>query len=252
VRKLEAIILGLIAVIGLSLLWEIFLSKPDMGAVAEGFIPALPNETALYIAIGIIGATVMPHNLYLHSALVQTRKIEKEHKSIRQALRMNVADSAIALNLAFLVNAGLLVLAGAAFFTSGNTNVAELEDAYILLEPLLGNNLAPIMFAVALIAAGQSSTVTGTLAGQIVMEGYLRLRISPWMRRLLTRLVAIIPAVLVVLMAGERSVGELLIFSQVLLSLQLGCAVILLIHFVSDKHTMGTYAIKWYIKMGAW
>ncbi len=252
IRKIEAIILALIAVIAFSLLWEIFLSKPNMGEVAAGFIPSLPNETALYIAIGIIGATVMPHNLYLHSSLVQTRKVEKEHKSIRQALRMNVADSAIALNLAFFVNAGLLVLAGAAFFTSGNTQVAELEDAYKLLEPLLGNNLAPVLFAVALIAAGQSSTVTGTLAGQIVMEGYLRLRISPWIRRLLTRLVAIVPAILVVVISGEKSVGELLIFSQVLLSLQLGFAIIPLIHFVSDKKTMGRYAIKWYTKTGAW
>ncbi len=252
IRKIEAVILALIAVIGFSLLWEIFLSKPDWGDVAAGFIPSVPNHTALYIAIGIIGATVMPHNLYLHSALVQTRKIEKEHKSIRQALRMNVTDSAFALNLAFFVNAGLLILAGAAFFTSGNTQVAELEDAYKLLKPLLGNELAPIMFAVALIAAGQSSTVTGTLAGQIVMEGYLRLRISPWMRRLITRLAAIIPAILVVVISGEKSVGELLIFSQVLLSLQLGFAIIPLIHFVSDKKTMGRYAIKWYTKMLAW
>ncbi len=252
IRKIEAFILGLIAVIGLSLLWEIFLSKPDLGAVAAGLIPSLPNETALYIAIGIIGATVMPHNLYLHSALVQTRKIEKNHKSIRQALRMNVADSAIALNIAFFVNAAILVLAGAVFFTSGNTGVAELEDAYHLLAPLLGNELAPVMFAVALIAAGQSSTVTGTLAGQIVMEGYLRLRISPWMRRLLTRLTAIIPAILVIQIAGESGIGELLVFSQVFLSLQLGFAIIPLIHFVSDKKTMGKFAIKLPAKIAAW
>ncbi len=252
IRKIEAFILGLIAVIGLSLLWEIFLSKPDLGDVAAGLIPSLPNETALYIAIGIIGATVMPHNLYLHSALVQTRKIEKNHKSIRQALRMNVADSAIALNIAFFVNAAILVLAGAVFFTSGNTGVAELEDAYHLLAPLLGNELAPIMFAVALIAAGQSSTVTGTLAGQIVMEGYLRLRISPWMRRLLTRLTAIIPAILVIQITGESGIGELLVFSQVFLSLQLGFAIIPLIHFVSDKKTMGKFAIKLPAKIAAW
>ncbi len=252
IRKLEAIILGLIAVIGFSLLWEIFLSNPDMGDVAAGFIPSIPNNSALYIAIGIIGATVMPHNLYLHSSLVQSRKVERKHKSIKQALRMNVFDSAMALNIAFFVNAGLLVLAGATFFTSGNTEVAELQDAYKLLEPLLGNNWAPILFAVALIAAGQSSTVTGTLAGQIVMEGYLRLRISPWTRRLITRMAAIIPALLVVLIAGEESVGELLIFSQVLLSLQLGFAVIPLIHFVSDKKTMGRFVIKWYTKVAAW
>ena len=251
-RKIEAFILALIAIIGLSLLWEVLLSKPDLGHVARGLVPSLPNETALYIAIGIIGATVMPHNLYLHSALVQTRKIARDPKSIRQALKLNLADSAIALNLAFFVNAAILVLAGAVFFTSGHTGIAELADAHKLLAPLLGNNLAPALFAIALIAAGQSSTVTGTLAGQIVMEGYLRLRISPWMRRLLTRLAAITPAILVILIAGEQGIGRLLVFSQVFLSLQLGFAIIPLIHFVSNKKTMGAFAIKLPAKMAAW
>lgn len=252
IRKMEAFIISLIAVIGFSLLYELYLSSPDIGDVAAGFIPSLPSETALYIAIGIIGATVMPHNLYLHSSLVQTRKIKKNTQGIRQALKMNVADSAIALNLAFLVNAAILVLAGAVFFTSGNTQVATLEDAFHLLSSLLGSQLAPVLFAIALIAAGQSSTVTGTLAGQIVMEGYLRIRISPWMRRLLTRLLAIIPAIIVIQIAGQKGIGELLVFSQVFLSLQLGYAVIPLIHFVSDKKTMGKFAINLPTKIAAW
>lgn len=251
-RKIEAFIMGLIAIIGISLCINIFMAQPDLGQIASGLIPSLPDNSALYIAIGIIGATVMPHNLYLHSALVQTRKIEKSSKGIKEALKMNFFDSAMALNLAFLVNAGLLVLAGSVFFTSGNHQVAALADAHQLLAPLLGSNLAPILFAVALIAAGQSSTVTGTLAGQIVMEGYLRLRIAPWMRRLITRLVAIIPAFIVILIAGENAVGELLIFSQVFLSLQLGFAIIPLIHFVSNKNKMGVFAIKPLTKIAAW
>lgn len=251
-RKIEAFILGLIIIICLSLLWELVLSKPELEEVAAGFVPHLPGSQALYIAIGIIGATVMPHNLYLHSALVQTRKIGRDKAGIKQALRMNFADSAIALNLAFFVNAAILVLAGAAFFKNGHTEISDLMEAHKLLTPLLGSTLAPILFAIALIAAGQSSTVTGTLAGQIVMEGYLRLRINPWLRRLITRLLAIIPAVLVLLIAGESYITELLVFSQVLLSLQLGFAIIPLIHFVSDKKTMGGYAIKLPVKIIAW
>jgi len=251
-RKMEAFIVGLIAVIGLSLLWELFYTKPELSEVVKGFIPRLPNMEALYITIGIIGATVMPHNLYLHSALVQTRKIKRDAKGITQALRMNSLDSAVALNLAFLVNAAILILAASAFFTHGHTEVADIRDAQKLLAPLIGSTLAPILFAVALIAAGQSSTVTGTLAGQIVMEGYLNLRISPWLRRLITRLLAIVPAVLVLAIAGEQAIGSLLVFSQVLLSLQLGFAVIPLIHFVSDKKTMGRYAIKLPVKALAW
>ncbi|HQV07467.1 MAG TPA: divalent metal cation transporter, partial [Chitinophagaceae bacterium] len=220
------------------------MAKPDMGEVVKGFVPSIPNNTALYIAIGIIGATVMPHNLYLHSALVQTRKIKRDHQGIKRALKLNFIDSAIALNLAFFVNAGILILAAAVFFKTGRTDVGEIKQAHELLAPMLGTQLAPILFAVALIAAGQSSTITGTLAGQIVMEGYLHLRIAPWMRRLITRLIAIIPAVIVILINGENSVDNLLIFSQVILSLQLGFAIIPLIHFTSDKKTMGRYAIK--------
>ena len=220
--------------------------------MATGLVPHIPNEEALYIAIGIIGATVMPHNLYLHSALVQTRKFDANAKGIRQALKWNFIDSAVALNIAFLVNTAILVLAATVFFKTGRTDVAEIKDAHELLAPLLGYKIAPILFAVALIAAGQSSTVTGTLAGQIVMEGYLKLRISPLMRRLLTRLLAIIPAVIVIWIYGDKEVNKLLIFSQVVLSMQLGFAIIPLIHFCSDRKTMGQYAIKPLVQVIAW
>jgi len=252
IRKMEAFIIALVMIIGCSFLVEIILAKPQLGEVVKGFIPTALNNEALYIAVGIIGATVMPHNLYLHSALVQTRKISSEPKDIRRAIKYNIIDSTIALNAAFFVNAAILILAASVFFSSGNTQVARIQDAHQLLEPLLGSRLAPILFAVALIAAGQSSTLTGTLAGQIVMEGYLQLRINPWLRRLLTRLIAIVPAVIVILIYGEEKVDDLLVFSQVVLSLQLGFAVIPLIHFVSDKATMGAFAIKTYVKIGAW
>lgn len=251
-RKMEAFIIGLIAIIGGCFLLEMILAKPDFSALSKGFIPIIPNNTALYIAIGIIGATVMPHNLYLHSALVQTRKISRDEASIRRAIRFNVLDSFIALNLAFFVNAAILILAAAVFFTSGNHQIAALQDAYKLLSPLLGSKWASYLFAIALIAAGQSSTVTGTLAGQIVMEGYLRLRINPWMRRLLTRLLAIVPAVLVIVILGDQMVDSMLVFSQVLLSMQLAFAVIPLIHFVSDKAKMGVFTINTITKISAW
>jgi manganese transport protein len=252
IRKLEAFIIALVAIIGLSFLIEIFLAKPDLSLVAKGFIPGMLNNNALYIAVGIIGATVMPHNLYLHSALVQTRKIKPDAESIKRALKYNMIDSTIALNAAFFVNAAILVLAASVFFSTGNTQVAKIEDAHQLLAPLLGSKLAPILFAVALIAAGQSSTITGTLAGQIVMEGYLKLRINPLLRRLITRLIAITPAVLTILIYGNDKIDALLVLSQVILSVQLGFAVIPLIHFVSDKHTMGEFAIKTPTKIAAW
>ncbi len=252
IRKMEAFIIGLVAVVAFSFFIEIFLAKPSFIEVAHGFIPLIPNDEALYIAIGIIGATVMPHNLYLHSALVQTRKFEKSEKGILQALKYNRIDSAIALNIAFCVNTAILVLAASVFFKTGNSQVAEIKDAYRLLEPLLGTAIAPKLFAIALIAAGQSSTITGTLAGQIVMEGYLDLRINPWVRRLITRLIAIIPALLVIIIYGEKNIGALLILSQVILSLQLGYAIIPLIHFVSDKKTMGNFAINIPTKIAAW
>ena len=242
-RKMEAFIIALVAIIGISFLVEIILARPNLAEVSRGFIPHIPNDTALYIAIGIIGATVMPHNLYLHSALVQTRKIRRDDAGIKRALKLNFIDSAIALNMAFFVNAAILVLAATVFYKTGRTDVAEIKQAHELL-PMLGTGLAPVLFAVALIASGQSSTITGTLAGQIVMEGYLKLRIAPWIRRLMTRLVAVIPAVLVILINGEQDIDSLLILSQVILSLQLGFAIIPLIHFTSDKKTMGRYAIK--------
>ena len=252
IRFMEAFILALVLVIGLSFLIEIFLAKPNVADVFTGFIPTALNNQALYIAVGIIGATVMPHNLYLHSALVQTRKIGSDDKSIKKALKYNFIDSTIALNAAFLVNAGILILASSVFFYGGQSGVAKIEDAHRLLQPMLGTKLAPILFAVALIASGQSSTVTGTLAGQVVMEGYLHLRINPLLRRLITRLIAIIPAVIIISIYGEAKVDYLLVLSQVLLSLQLGFAVIPLIHFVSNKEKMGAFAIKPFIQILSW
>lgn len=252
IRKMEAFIIALVAIIGLCFLLQIVMAQPELGEVVTGFVPHALNNESLYIAIGIIGATVMPHNLYLHSALVQTRKISSTKEGIRKAIRYNFIDSTIALNAAFLVNAAILILAATVFFATGNTQVAEIQEAHRLLQPLLGNKWAPILFAVALIAAGQSSTLTGTLAGQIVMEGYLHLRINPWLRRLLTRLIAIIPALLVIFIYGESKVDALLVGSQIILSLQLGFAVIPLIHFVSDRSTMGEFAISTPIKCLSW
>ena len=250
-RKMEAFIIALVAIISGAFLIQIIMAKPDLGEIATGLVPTIHNKEALYIAIGIIGATVMPHNLYLHSALVQSRNIERTEKGIKQAIKFNRIDSAIALNIAFLVNSAILILAATVFFKTGNTQVAELHEAHKLLPGFLGN-LAPILFAIALIAAGQSSTVTGTLAGQIVMEGYLRLRINPLVRRLITRLIAIIPALIVIIIYGESEVDYLLVLSQVILSLQLGFAIIPLIHFVSDKSKMGKFTINPITKTLAW
>ena len=252
IRKMEAFIILLVATIGFSFFIQLFIAKPDLSYAIKGFVPSKLSPEALYIAVGIIGATVMPHNLYLHSALVQTRKIDRNVSGIKKSIFYNFIDSVVALNAAFFVNAAILILAATAFYSTGHKEVAKIEDAHALLAPLLGSKLAPVLFAIALIAAGQSSTVTGTLAGQIVMEGYLKLRLNPWIRRLLTRLVAIVPAVLVIGLMGEDHVDALLIFSQVILSLQLGYAVIPLIHFVSDKNTMGEFAIGWKVKILAW
>jgi len=250
-RKMEAFIITLVAVVAISFLIEIIFAKPILGEVALGFIPHALSDEALYIGIGIIGATVMPHNLYLHSALVQTRKIDRTNTGIKQALKFNRIDTTIALNLAFFVNAAILVLAATVFFKTGNSHVAEIKEAHRLLPGFMGN-LAPKIFAIALIAAGQSSTITGTLAGQIIMEGYLSLRVNPWVRRLITRLLAIIPALIVIIIYGEKDVDALLIFSQVILSIQLGFAIIPLIHFVSDRKTMGTFTINTITKITAW
>ncbi|MBS1680475.1 MAG: Nramp family divalent metal transporter [Bacteroidetes bacterium] len=251
-RKIEAFIIALVAIIGVSFLLEMIWAKPAMGELVKGFIPSLPSDEALYIAIGIIGATVMPHNLYLHSSLVQTRRYDTSEKGIWSAIKYNLIDSAIALNAAFFVNAAILILAASTFFRAGMYEVTDIQDSYKFLAPLLGTDWASILFGVALVAAGQSSTITGTLAGQVVMEGYLNLRIAPWLRRLLTRLIAITPAYFVILYYGEEKTGALLVLSQVVLSLQLGFAIIPLIHFTSDKEKMGVFVIKTWMKVCAW
>ncbi|MFY7740669.1 MAG: Nramp family divalent metal transporter [Flavobacterium sp.] len=251
-RKMEAFIIALVAIIGFSFVFEMIFAQPEVGKVLTGLIPTIPSEAALYIAIGIIGATVMPHNLYLHSSLVQTRKFDRSKEGIKQALKYNFIDSTIALNLAFFVNAAILILAAATFHKNGFFEVAEIQDAHRLLEPMLGTQWAPILFAVALIAAGQSSTITGTLAGQIIMEGYLNLRIQPWVRRIITRLIAIVPAVIVISIFGESVTGKMLILSQVILSLQLGFAIIPLIHFVSDKSKMKGFHISRTTQVASW
>jgi len=252
IRKIEAVTLALIFVVAVGVVIQVLLGHPDWGGVARGFLPTVPNAKALYVAIGMIGATVMPHNLYLHSSLVQTRRIGPTAADKRQAIRFNTTDSTIALNAAFFVNTGLLVMAAAIFYRSGHTDVAEIQDAYQLLTPLLGATIAPIAFAIALLASGQSSTITGTLAGQIVMEGFLNIRVPPWIRRMITRLAAIIPAVLTIVWLGDRGVGSLLILSQVVLSLQLPFAVIPLVHFVSDRKKMGDFALRPWLKVLAW
>lgn len=251
VRKMEAFILALISIIGVSFLIQLFIVKPQAGEIVQGFLPQALSGDALYIAIGIIGATVMPHNLYLHSALVQTRKFGKDSAGLKQAIKFNFIDSTIALNLAFFVNAAILILAAAAFHKNGYTGVADIADAHQLLTGIFGS-LAPALFAIALIAAGQSSTITGTLAGQIVMEGYLNLRISPWMRRIITRVIAIAPAVFTIFYFGEGELGNLIILSQVVLSIQLGFAIIPLIHFNSSKQVMGEFQIKLWMRIAAW
>lgn len=250
-RMMEVFIVSMVFIVGISFLTEMLIIEPVMGEVISGFKPSLLSGNALYIAIGIIGATVMPHNLYLHSSLVQTRKIDRTTKGIKDSLKYNLIDTAFALNLAFFVNAAILILAATAFYKNGLYEVAEIQDAYKLLDHIFGS-VAPTMFAIALIASGQSSTITGTLAGQIVMEGHLRLRIQPWIRRLLTRLMAIVPAFYTIVHFGEESLGGLLVLSQVVLSLQLGFAVIPLIHFNSDKEKMKEFAIKPWVKILAW
>ncbi|MCF8453653.1 MAG: Nramp family divalent metal transporter, partial [Pedobacter sp.] len=250
-RMMEVFIVSMVFIVGISFLTEMFIVKPLIGEVLSGFAPSMLSGNALYIAIGIIGATVMPHNLYLHSSLVQTRKIERTAKGIKDSLKYNLIDTTIALNLAFFVNAAILILAATAFYKNGLFEVAEIQDAYKLLDNIFGS-VAPTLFAIALIASGQSSTITGTLAGQIVMEGHLNLRIQPWIRRLLTRLLAIIPAFFTIMFFGEQALGSLLILSQVVLSLQLGFAVIPLIHFNSDRQKMKEYTIKTWVKILAW
>jgi manganese transport protein len=248
-RQVEAVILALVGTIGACFLIQIFMARPDVGGILSGLRPSLPPDS-LFVAIGILGATVMPHNLYLHSALVQTRRIGADSRSKRSACRYYLVDAAIALNVAFLVNSAILILSAAVFHSRG-IHVASIEEAYKILPSFLGG-FAPILFGIALLCAGQSSTLTGTLAGQIVMEGYLHLRMDPWLRRLITRLIALVPAVLVIALAGESSTQRLLILSQVVLSLQLSFAVIPLIHFTSNRRNMGEFATPVWGQALAW
>lgn len=243
-RMLEALVIALVAVVGGCFLFELFISRPELGAVARGFIPTteiLRNPEMLYIAIGILGATVMPHNLYLHSSIVQTRKYEESAEGKREAVQFAFIDSTIALTFALFINAAILIVAAATFHRTGNTQVAEIQDAHRLLTPLLGVTGASAVFALALLASGQNSTLTGTLAGQIVMEGFLNLRIRPWLRRLITRAIAIVPAALVAILYGASGTAKLLVFSQVILSLQLSFAVFPLVRFTSDRAKMGEF-----------
>jgi len=250
IRKMEAFIIALIVTIGACFMLEVFLAKPDWGGIFGGFVPHF-DPSALYITIGIIGATVMPHNLYLHSSLVQSRSVSNTFTGKTEACKFNFFDSVIALNAAFFVNAAILIMAAALFFSRG-IMVTEIQQAHKLLEPILGTTLAPVAFAVALIAAGQSSTLTGTLTGQIIMEGFLNIRIQPWLRRLITRSIALLPAIIVIAISGSQGTYKLLIFSQVILSLQLPFATIPLIHFTSDPGKMGKFANKLWIKIVSW
>jgi manganese transport protein len=254
-RYVEALVVALIVLIAGSFAVELWLSHPDLNGMALGFIPhaeILRKPSMLYIAIGILGATVMPHNLYLHSSIVQTRKYGDTHENRREAIRFASIDSAVALMFALFINAAILIMAAAVFHGSGHENVADINDAYELLTPLLGTTMASVLFAVALLCSGQNATLTGTLAGQIVMEGFINLRIRPWLRRLVTRLIAIIPAVIVVYIYGERGAGPLLILSQVILSLQLPFAVFPLVMFTGDRHKMGPFVNPTWVKVLAW
>ncbi len=243
-RLLEALVIALIATIAGCFLFEILIARPDLSAVGRGFVPGpdiLADRAKLYIAIGILGATVMPHNLYLHSSIVQTRRYEETPAGRRVAVKYAFIDSTIALSFALFINAAILIVAAATFYTAGHTEVAEIQEAYKLLTPLLGVAGASAVFAFALLASGQNSTLTGTLAGQIVMEGFLNIRIRPWLRRLITRLIAIVPAALTAIFFGESGTARLLIMSQVILSLQLSFAVFPLVRFTSDRLKMGEF-----------
>jgi manganese transport protein len=254
-RYIEALVVVLVLTIGGCFLAEIIFSRPALGGVLAGLIPrpeVVQNPKMLFVAIGILGATVMPHNLYLHSSIVQTRKYEQTASGKAEAVKFATLDSTIALLFAFFINAAILIVSAATFHTRGQHEVAEIQDAYQLLSPTLGVAGASIIFAVALLASGQNSTLTGTLAGQIVMEGFLNLRLRPWLRRLITRLVAIVPAVVTTAFYGESGTAKLLVFSQVILSLQLSFAVIPLILFTSDRRKMGEFVNRPWLQVLAW
>jgi manganese transport protein len=251
-RYIEALVITIIAVVGGCFVAELIFAKPDLGGILGGYVPQVEvvrNPEALYIAIGILGATVMPHNLYLHSSIVQTRNWEDTPEQKREAIKFGTIDSTIALSLALFINSAILILAAAVFHFSGKQDVAEIQDAYKLLSPMLGVAPASAIFAIALLASGQNSTLTATMAGQIVMEGFLHLRVKPWLRRLLTRLVAIVPALLTIIFFGEGSTTSMLILSQVILSLQLSFAVIPLIMFTSDRKLMGEFVNPTWLKV---
>jgi manganese transport protein len=254
-RYIEAFVIVLILAIGSCFLLEVWFSRPDVAALMRGFAPSpeiLRNRDMLYVAIGILGATVMPHNLYLHSSIVQTRKYEQTAAGKSEAIRFATLDSTLALMFALFINAAILIVAAATFHSRGQHNVAEIQDAYKLLSPLLAVPVASALFAFALLASGQNSTLTGTLAGQIVMEGFLNIRLRPWLRRLITRLVAIVPAVLVASISGASGTAKLLVLSQVILSLQLSFAVIPLVLFTSDRRKMGEFATPLWLQILAW
>lgn len=254
-RLIEAFVITLIGTIGLCFAYEIFFARPLWLEAAEGFMPrleVLQNKEMLYIAIGILGATVMPHNLYLHSSIVQTRAFGQDEKGRREAIKYSVFDSTVALGFALFINAAILVLGAAAFHTRGLNEVADIAEAYKLLSPVLGVSLASTLFALALLASGQNSTLTGTLAGQIVMEGFLQIRLKPWIRRLITRVIAILPAILVIGIAGEGKLTSLLILSQVVLSFQLPFAVIPLVQFTSERSKMGVFVNSRFTTAVAW
>jgi manganese transport protein len=255
-RFLEALVISLIGTIGVCFALEILFSRPSMAGLLSGFfLPSsqiVTDPGMLYIAIGILGATVMPHNLYLHSAIVQTRNFERTPRGKREAIRYCTVDSTFALTIALFVNAAILIVAAATFYRSGHHDVAEIQDAYKLLSPLLGVTGASTVFALALLASGQNSTLTGTLAGQIVMEGFLNIRLRPWLRRLITRTLAIIPAVIVTAFWGERGTANLLVLSQVILSMQLSFAVVPLIMFTSDRGKMGDFVNTPWLKSLSW
>ncbi|MGX9985512.1 Nramp family divalent metal transporter [Soonwooa purpurea] len=251
-RIIESIVGGLIFIILGCFLYELIVSKPEMFPILQGLVPQkeiVTNPSMLYIAIGILGATVMPHNLYLHSSIVQTRNYPRTIPGKKEAIKFATIDSSFSLMLAFFINAAILILSAATFHTSGNHDVADIHDAYQLLTPILGTTFASIFFGIALLASGQNSTLTGTLAGQIVMEGFLNIRLKPWVRRLITRLIAVIPALIVAIIYGERGTSQLLVFSQVILSMQLSFAVIPLVMFTNSKLKMGEFANKNWLKI---
>ena len=254
-RVIESIVAGLIVIIFGCFVYEIIVSNPDYYAMLGGLVPrpeVVTNPQMLYIAIGILGATVMPHNLYLHSSIVQTRQIEQTEAGKRMAIKFATIDSTVALFLAFFVNAAILVTAAATFHKGGMYEVADINDAHKLLTPVLGAGAASTLFAVALLASGQNSTLTGTLAGQIVMEGFLNIQLRPWLRRLLTRSIAVVPALVVILLYGEKGAGQLLVLSQVMLSFQLSCAVVPLVLFTSSRAKMGVFANSAVVRITAW